>query len=220
PIVRTSHKMCGSMTRQPPDSLRAVPSRGLGSRARPCMSSWTRRSSLPSRSAPRCRWCREAPLPLPARLRLCPGDPRLGTVSAGGRAGRARHPLPRESRPPRCPARSPRAEAARGDSNPDVLIALARACFIWGDVRATTSEQKLDAYDRGRRVATRAIARVPRSAAEARRELQAVLGERAPTNRADWTLKDSREAQALSRVHRDEILSAFAPEVSQTLCPR
>jgi Tetratricopeptide repeat len=186
--------------------------------------------------------------------------------------------------------------AARADSNPDVLIALARVCLIWGDVRATTPEQKLDAYDRGRRVATSAIARLPRSAAarfwfavntarwgqtkgivrslfllptvqqeidrileidppftavyalagnvsyevpaplggdleraermfrtgleqdarftslrvglaktlikkgriaEARRELQAVLDERAPTNQADWTLKDSREARAL-----------------------
>jgi len=33
--------------------------------------------------------------------------------------------------------------------------------------------------------------------AEAQRELQAVLDERAPTNLADWTLKDSREAKAL-----------------------
>ncbi|MGH9464973.1 MAG: tetratricopeptide repeat protein [Thermoanaerobaculia bacterium] len=33
--------------------------------------------------------------------------------------------------------------------------------------------------------------------AEGRRELQAVLHERAPTNLADWTLKDSREARAL-----------------------
>src|SRR5262249_38235886 len=34
-------------------------------------------------------------------------------------------------------------------------------------------------------------------AAEAKRELQAVLDEKAPSNVADWTLKDSREARAL-----------------------
>jgi hypothetical protein len=33
--------------------------------------------------------------------------------------------------------------------------------------------------------------------AEARRELQAVLDEKEPTNRADWTLKDTRQAHAL-----------------------
>ncbi|HKZ09012.1 MAG TPA: hypothetical protein VJU81_26320 [Methylomirabilota bacterium] len=33
--------------------------------------------------------------------------------------------------------------------------------------------------------------------AEARREAEAGLAEREPRNRADWTLKDSREARAL-----------------------
>jgi tetratricopeptide (TPR) repeat protein len=33
--------------------------------------------------------------------------------------------------------------------------------------------------------------------AEARRELEAVLGEKAPTNPADWTLKDAPQARAL-----------------------
>jgi predicted Zn-dependent protease len=33
--------------------------------------------------------------------------------------------------------------------------------------------------------------------AEARRELQAVLDERAPANLADWTMKDSRRAREL-----------------------
>jgi Tfp pilus assembly protein PilF len=33
--------------------------------------------------------------------------------------------------------------------------------------------------------------------AEARRELEAVLGEKAPANLADWTLKDAPQARAL-----------------------
>ena len=32
---------------------------------------------------------------------------------------------------------------------------------------------------------------------EARRELQAVLDERTPTNRADWTMKDAKQAREL-----------------------
>jgi len=54
--------------------------------------------------------------------------------------------------------------AARTDPHPDILIAFARVCFIWGDVRATTTGQKLDAYDRGRRAAERAIEAAPRNA--------------------------------------------------------
>jgi len=187
-------------------------------------------------------------------------------------------------------------QAARTYPDVDTLIALARVCFIWGDIRATTVEQKLEAYDRGRRAARLAVERAPRSAAahfwlatntarwgqtkgvlrslfllptvqeeigtvldldagftavyalaghvyyevprifggdldraeqmfrqgltqdpkftglrvglgktlirkgrttEARRELQAVLDETAPTNPADWTLKDAGEARAL-----------------------
>ena len=186
--------------------------------------------------------------------------------------------------------------AAQGDPHVADLVALARASFIWGDIRAATAEQKLEAYDRGRRSAKRAIEQAPRHAAarfwfatntarwgqtkgvlrsvfllptvqeeirtildldpsftavyalagnvfyevpgllggdlrkaeemfrrgleqdpkftglrvglgktlikagriaEARRELGTVLDERAPTNLADWTLKDSREARAL-----------------------
>lgn len=187
-------------------------------------------------------------------------------------------------------------QAAGASPRVDTLIALARVCFIWGDIRAATAEQKLEAYDRGRQAARRAIERAPRSAAahfwfatntarwgqtkgvlrslfllptvqeeirtvleldpgftavyalagnvsyevpgifggdldraeqlfsrgleqdpsftgmrvglgktlikkgriaEARRELQAVLEEKAPTNPADWTLKDAPEARAL-----------------------
>ena len=187
-------------------------------------------------------------------------------------------------------------QAVRADAHVDALVALARIAFIWGDVRATSDEQKLEAYDRGRQAARRAIELAPRNAAarfwfatntarwgqtkgvlrslfllptvreeiravleldprftavyalagnvyyevpgffggdldraeqmfrtgleqdpkftglrvglgktlvrkgriaEARRELQAVLDEKAPTNPADWTLKDSPEARAL-----------------------
>src|SRR5256885_16363941 len=56
-------------------------------------------------------------------------------------------------------------QAARTDPDVDTLIALARVCFIWGDIRATTVEQKLEAYDRGRRAARLAVERAPRSAA-------------------------------------------------------
>ncbi|HET7852920.1 MAG TPA: tetratricopeptide repeat protein [Candidatus Methylomirabilis sp.] len=42
--------------------------------------------------------------------------------------------------------------------NPHVedLVALAQVYFIWGDVRATSEEKKLAAYDRGRQVANQA----------------------------------------------------------------
>jgi hypothetical protein len=105
----------------------------------------------------------------------------------------------------------------------DILIALARVSFIWGDVRATSVEQKLEAYERGRQAARRAIEHDPRSAAAhfwfatntarwgqtrgvlrslvllptVQEEIRAVLEERLPTNPADWALKDSPEARAL-----------------------
>ncbi len=55
--------------------------------------------------------------------------------------------------------------ATDGDGEVDELIALAQVCFIWGDVRATTSEQKLAAYDEGRTMARRAVELDPRNAA-------------------------------------------------------
>ena len=54
--------------------------------------------------------------------------------------------------------------AAASDPRPETLTGLARVSFIWGDVRATTEEQKLDAYDRGRQAAQRAVELAPRSA--------------------------------------------------------
>ncbi len=188
------------------------------------------------------------------------------------------------------------AEAARQAPDAETWIALARACFLWGDVRAATVDQKLAAYAEGREAARRAVELAPRAplahlfygintgrwgqakgvmrslfllpdvreaiqrtlelapalpqayalagnvdyevpgmfggsleraeahfrkglgidprftalriglakvlrrqgrAAEARRELQAVLDETAPTNPAEWTMKDRNEARAL-----------------------
>jgi tetratricopeptide (TPR) repeat protein len=59
-----------------------------------------------------------------------------------------------------------RAELARAletDSHVDNLIALAQVCFIWGDVRARTTEEKLEAYEQGRQAARRAVELAPRN---------------------------------------------------------
>ncbi|HXZ44630.1 MAG TPA: tetratricopeptide repeat protein, partial [archaeon] len=42
---------------------------------------------------------------------------------------------------------------------------LAQVCFIWGDIRATTTEQRLGAYDEGRMAARRAVELNPKNAA-------------------------------------------------------
>jgi tetratricopeptide (TPR) repeat protein len=55
-------------------------------------------------------------------------------------------------------------KAAESDPDPDTLLALAQVCFMYGDVRATTEEAKLAAYDRGRQAAKRAIELAPKSA--------------------------------------------------------
>jgi tetratricopeptide (TPR) repeat protein len=56
-------------------------------------------------------------------------------------------------------------QAAQGAPDLDTLLALSQACFIYGDVRAKTAEEKLEAYDRGREMAKRAVELGPRSAA-------------------------------------------------------
>ena len=53
-------------------------------------------------------------------------------------------------------------QTIKTDSRVEHLVALARVSFIWGDIRATTEEQKLAAYDRGRQVAKRVIELEPR----------------------------------------------------------
>jgi predicted Zn-dependent protease len=55
------------------------------------------------------------------------------------------------------------ARAARQEPDPETWIALARACFIWGDVRATTDDQRLSAYAEGREAARRAVELAPRA---------------------------------------------------------
>ncbi|HWC05317.1 MAG TPA: tetratricopeptide repeat protein [Methylomirabilota bacterium] len=56
------------------------------------------------------------------------------------------------------------AQATPQEPDPESWIALARACFIWGDVRATTDEEKLAAYSQGREAGRRAIELAPRNA--------------------------------------------------------
>lgn len=50
-------------------------------------------------------------------------------------------------------------------TDPDLpnLLALAQVCFIWGDIRAQTEEEKLHAYDRGRQAAERAVELDPKN---------------------------------------------------------
>lgn len=55
-------------------------------------------------------------------------------------------------------------KAADTDPDVDTLLALAQACFLYGDVRAATEDAKLAAYDRGRQAAKQAIALAPKSA--------------------------------------------------------
>jgi tetratricopeptide (TPR) repeat protein len=55
-------------------------------------------------------------------------------------------------------------EAAKADPRLEHLLALAQVSFIWGDVRAATHDQKLEAYQQGREAAQRAIALNPKSA--------------------------------------------------------
>jgi tetratricopeptide (TPR) repeat protein len=47
------------------------------------------------------------------------------------------------------------------DPGVENLVALARVSYIWGDIRATTEDQRLAAYDRGRQVAKRAVELAP-----------------------------------------------------------
>lgn len=54
--------------------------------------------------------------------------------------------------------------AVQVDPRLENLLALAQVSFIWGDVRAATRDTKLEAYERGREAARRAIALAPRDA--------------------------------------------------------
>ena len=49
------------------------------------------------------------------------------------------------------------------DRQVDTMVMLAYVHFLYGDVRATTTEDKLAAYDRGREIAKRAVELAPRN---------------------------------------------------------
>ncbi len=53
--------------------------------------------------------------------------------------------------------------ALERDRQVDTMITLARVCFLWGDVRAASRDDKLAAYDRGREIGRRAVELAPRS---------------------------------------------------------
>lgn len=54
-------------------------------------------------------------------------------------------------------------DALRREERVETMIALSYVSFLWGDVRATTPEEKLAAYARGREVGRRAVERAPDS---------------------------------------------------------
>lgn len=56
------------------------------------------------------------------------------------------------------------AEAAHTDPDVPNLVALAQACFLWGDIRAATTERKLQAFDQGRQAGEQAIEKAPENA--------------------------------------------------------
>jgi tetratricopeptide (TPR) repeat protein len=54
-------------------------------------------------------------------------------------------------------------QAVRDDPDAANLIALSRISFVWGDVRATSEDEKLVAYDRGREAGRRAVELQPKN---------------------------------------------------------
>jgi tetratricopeptide (TPR) repeat protein len=56
-------------------------------------------------------------------------------------------------------------EALKTDQHVDNLSTLAQVCFTWGDIRATSRDQKVAAYERGRQVARQALEASPRNVA-------------------------------------------------------
>lgn len=51
------------------------------------------------------------------------------------------------------------------NSHMEYLVGLAKVCFIYGDVLATTRNQRLDSFERGRQVAQRAVELEPKNVA-------------------------------------------------------
>jgi tetratricopeptide (TPR) repeat protein len=54
-------------------------------------------------------------------------------------------------------------QAVRDDPGAANYTALSRVCFLWGDVRATSDDDKLAAYERGRDAGRRAVELEPRA---------------------------------------------------------
>jgi tetratricopeptide (TPR) repeat protein len=54
-------------------------------------------------------------------------------------------------------------DALRRDSQVDTMIMASYVWFLWGDVRATTDEERLAAYDRGRQLGKRAVELAPKN---------------------------------------------------------
>lgn len=104
------------------------------------------------------------PLLLATLLPLCLGDPaaaqsplvqELRTVSAQYHKDPARLDAIRDGLE----------RAVRTDPHADNFVALAQVSFIWGDIRAASRDEKLEAYARGREAARRALEVDPKSAA-------------------------------------------------------
>jgi tetratricopeptide (TPR) repeat protein len=56
------------------------------------------------------------------------------------------------------------AKAVATDPDLPNLLALAQTCFLWGDIRATTVDQKLEAFDEGSQAGRRAVELAPQNA--------------------------------------------------------
>lgn len=54
-------------------------------------------------------------------------------------------------------------QALKRDSQVDTMVLLSYVSFLWGDVRATTTEDKLAAYGRGRELGERAVELAPKN---------------------------------------------------------
>jgi tetratricopeptide (TPR) repeat protein len=54
-------------------------------------------------------------------------------------------------------------DALKRDSQIETMIMLSYVSFLWGDIRATSAEEKLEAYARGRELGKRAIELAPKS---------------------------------------------------------
>jgi tetratricopeptide repeat protein len=91
----------------------------------------------------------------------------VGLAAVGPGAGQARSPLVGQlnavaTRYHEDPARLDTLregleQAIRDDPDAANFTALSRVCFLWGDVRATSDDDKLAAYERGREAGRRAV---------------------------------------------------------------